>query len=155
MTNARCDIQHCNVFLLSQIPTLQSPYIAIEHLMIFEVFVLTLIFWGTRCCFSAGLGSVYSCLKCWCPAWAGCSGELFVVRNYLPEKKIPPVLRQMEQWPLGSISLSILTIEGVSAIRLIKCLTPTVAGPLENCSRHESIFRNLALCYFPDAINET
>lgn len=155
MPDVTFSIRYCNVFLLSQIPTLQSLYIAREHLMIFEVFVLTLIFWGTWCCCTAGLGSVYSCLECWCPAWAGCSGEVFVVRNYLPEKKIPPVLRQMGQWPLGSISLSILTIEGVSAIRLVRCLTPTIAGPLENCSRHEGIFRNLVLCYFPDAINET
>jgi len=65
--------------------------------------------------------------------------------------------------PSGDTCLSILAIKGVSAarsikgasaVRLDKYQTPALTGPLENCSRHENVFRNLVLCYFPKAINE-
>lgn len=55
-------------------------------------------------------------------------GELFsrnIVRKAPPEKKIPPVLRQMGQSPSGSICLSILTGGGVSALPNACCCRPS------------------------------
>lgn len=58
LASGRFSIQYCNIFLLSQISNLPSLYIATERLTVFEGFVLTLIFWGTRCSFTVRLGFV-------------------------------------------------------------------------------------------------